>query len=214
MKASSADKEYELEESRPTCWQCVRPESHCHCKLVSPFSASNNMIILQHPRERKRYYSTSKLITKWLNNCKLLSGIEFPKEEILNLFPNTNLSVLFPSESSAPANTFEFSKAKTTIVIDGTWSEAKKIYRLNPWLTELPHISISPTHRSRYRIRKQPKAECLSTIEAIAYMFIENAGEQAKGATQYKNLLKGFDYMVATHLGSIPLDKVTYYDPA
>ncbi len=114
--------------------------------------------------------------------------------------------------NAVPANSLRLSAATTVIVIDGTWSEAKKIYRENTWIADLPHIALSPLLRSRYRIRKQPCPECLSTIEAPAYMFIENSSSPQHKTAAYVNLLEGFDRMVDTHLQSIPADKRSYYD--
>ena len=199
-------------ENRPTCWQCIRPESHCHCKLISPFFAQCNTVILQHPREKKRFYSTAKLLQQWIRNCKLVRGIEFDQTDIRDLFPNTKLAVLFPGGNTVPTNAIRLSDATTVIVIDGTWSEAKKIYRKNTWVADLPHMSLSPSLRSRYRIRKQPRLECLSTIEALAHMFIENSSSPKQKTAAYINLLEGFDRMVDTHLQSIPADKRSYYD--
>ena len=201
-----------MNKSRPTCWQCIRPKSHCHCKLLSPFLAHSNTVILQHPRERKRFYSTAKLITQWISNCELVRGIEFSQNDILDLFPGTQLAVLFPSKNSSSAGNINLSESNTVILIDGTWSEANKIYRENPWIANLPHISLSTTLHSNYRIRKQPRSECLSTIEALAYMFIENCSVAKKETKPYINLLNGFKQMVDTHLESVPADIVAYYD--
>lgn len=201
-----------MTENRPTCWQCIRPESHCHCKLISPFFGQCNTVILQHPREKKRFYSTAKLITQWIRNCKLVRGVAFNQTAIVDLFPNTKLAVLFPRGNAVPASAIHLSDATTVIVIDGTWSEAKKMYRENTWIADLPHVSLSPLLRSRYRIRKQPRPECLSTIEALAYMFIENSSSRRQKDAIYMNLLEGFDRMVDTHLHSIPADKRRYYD--
>jgi DTW domain-containing protein YfiP len=201
-----------MSENRPTCWQCLRPVSHCHCQLIAPFLAHCNTVILQHPREKKRFYSTAKLLTQWIQNCTLVRGIAFDKPAILDLFPNTTLAVLFPRGPAVPANPIRLSEATTVIVLDGTWSEAKKIYRENTWLAALPHVSLSPFLRSRYRIRKQPRPECLSTIEALAYMFLENSASPHQKTGGYLNLLEGFDRMVDTHLQSIPADKRSYYD--
>ena len=199
-------------ENRPTCWQCLRPESHCHCKLISPFCAQCNTVILQHPREKKRFYGTAKLIQQWIRNCKLVRGIAFDQTDIRNLFPNTELAVLFPGGVAVPAHRIRLSEATTVIVIDGTWREATKIYRQNTWLAALPHLSLSPLLRSRYRIRKQPRPECLSTIEALAYMFIENSSSSKQNTVAYSNLLAGFERMVDTHLQSLPADKRSDYD--
>jgi DTW domain-containing protein len=54
------------------------------------------------------------------------------------------------------------------VLIDGTWSQAHRLYQDNPWLQRLPHYSIRPAAKSRYLIRREPREHCLSTLEAAA----------------------------------------------
>lgn len=53
------------------------------------------------------------------------------------------------------------------IVIDGTWATARKMMRLSVNINRLPRVCFTPPTPSNFRIRKQPKVECYSTIEAI-----------------------------------------------
>ena len=53
------------------------------------------------------------------------------------------------------------------LALDGTWSNARQLYRDNSWLGALPHVSLAPTEPGRYRIRGEPQLHCLSTVEAI-----------------------------------------------
>jgi hypothetical protein len=53
------------------------------------------------------------------------------------------------------------------LVIDGTWSTAKRMMRHAPWLLELPRVRIKPSQPGQYRIRLEPSDEHLSTVEAI-----------------------------------------------
>jgi hypothetical protein len=55
------------------------------------------------------------------------------------------------------------------VVLDGTWSQAKALWWRNPWLLKLRRVVLSPARPSLYRtLRKEPRPEGLSTIEAIA----------------------------------------------
>jgi DTW domain-containing protein YfiP len=67
------------------------------------------------------------------------------------------------------------------VVLDGTWSQAKTIWWRNPWLLKLKRAVLVPTRKSLYReLRKEPRRECLSTIESIA-LALEGLGQpQAK----------------------------------
>jgi DTW domain-containing protein YfiP len=52
-------------------------------------------------------------------------------------------------------------------VLDATWSGARKMLRLSPSLQRLPRIMFTPAAPSRYIIKQQPQAGCLSTLEAV-----------------------------------------------
>ncbi|MBU6153421.1 MAG: DTW domain-containing protein [Bdellovibrionales bacterium] len=55
------------------------------------------------------------------------------------------------------------------ILLDGTWAQAKTLWWRNAWLTRIQRIFIVPKARSLYgNIRKEPRPECVSTLEAAA----------------------------------------------
>ena len=51
-------------------------------------------------------------------------------------------------------------------LIDATWHCARKIVRESPSLLRLPRLVIEPNSPSRFIIKRQPAAWCLSTLEA------------------------------------------------
>lgn len=191
---------------RPTCYTCLRPSSHCLCKLLETFDAHCNILILQHPNEYRKYYSTAPLVTLSIRNSKLIRSIEFPesllKKEISNLSPY----LLYPGSQAVDCEDVALNKNNVVIVIDGTWSEAKKIVKRNPTLCSLPQLSFKRLIRSEYRIRKQPKDNYLSTVESIAHLLDLNAC--AHGKTQeskrYQNLLTAFNTMVERQICYFP----------
>ncbi len=74
------------------------------------------------------------------------------------------------------------SMVKGVIVIDGTWSQAKAIWWRNAWLSKLKRLALNPSARSLYGdLRKEPRRECLSTIESIAET-LEVLGEPAENS--------------------------------
>jgi hypothetical protein len=57
------------------------------------------------------------------------------------------------------------------VVLDGTWKEAKTLWWRNPWLLKMRRLVLNPQHKSRYgRIRREPRREALSTLEAVALL--------------------------------------------
>ena len=70
------------------------------------------------------------------------------------------------------------------VILDGTWSQAKTLWWRNPWLLKLHRIVLDPPHPARLgRLRREPRREALSTVEAaaLALRHIE-AGPQAADA--------------------------------
>jgi hypothetical protein len=56
----------------------------------------------------------------------------------------------------------------TLVVLDGTWSQARKLLRVNPAIAALPRVAFRPHAPSAYVIRREPADFCVSTIEALA----------------------------------------------
>ncbi|KAJ0246177.1 tRNA-uridine aminocarboxypropyltransferase [Hirschfeldia incana] len=117
------------------------------------------------------------------------------KEEFeLEVPPGTAL--LFPSEGSVMINDLKERdlKVRNLIVLDGTWSKARRMYVENPWLKLLcSHVKLEIEGASLYReVRRQPREGCLSTVESIVYAMKE-MGEDTEGLD---NMLDVFESMV------------------
>lgn len=105
-------------------------------------------------------------------------------------------ALLFPSEESVKITDLKErdSKLRNLIVLDGTWSKARRMYLENPWLKLLcSHVKLEIEGASLYReVRRQPRAGCLSTIESIIHAMKE-IGEDPEGLD---NMLDVFESMV------------------
>jgi hypothetical protein len=102
---------------------------------------------------------------------ELLIGIDFARHPRFSelLSGAEDAVVLFPAEGARDASELAARPGGfTAFVIDGTWSQAKKVWQANPALQRLPAYRISPRLPSRYEIRAEPAVHCLSTIEAVA----------------------------------------------
>lgn len=74
------------------------------------------------------------------------------------------------------------------MILDGSWSQAKTLWWRNAWLLKLRRVVLTPQGRSLYReLRKEPRRECLSTIESIAEC-LTSLGEPAEVETGLKTL--------------------------
>lgn len=67
------------------------------------------------------------------------------------------------------------------ILLDATWTEARKIFRKSPYLDGLPILSLLPEKLSRYRLRRSTRSEHLCTAE-VASLCLELAGDTQASA--------------------------------
>ncbi len=157
--------------------------------------------MLQHDRERRHAFGTVRLLKiglrqLFVHRMPADSGATFAKPPG---FPD-DAGVLYPGPGSLDlAKLDPEQRPKKLIVIDGTWSQAHRMYRDSPWLQDLPRYSLHPAEPSRYRIRKEPRHECLSTLEstAMALRMIEPE------TPDIDNLLHSFERMVDRQLACI-----------
>jgi hypothetical protein len=158
------------------------------------------VIIVQHPRERFHPLGTARIAELGLLRCRVVRP-SHPVSHSLSLadWAPAGAALLFPGISGhTPVDTRDLAdlppgdQPSALVVLDGTWPQARALYRQNPWLRALPHVRLEPSRPSRYRIRRPPRFSYLSTIEAVvaALGFIEPE------TTGTDSLLAVFDAMI------------------
>ncbi len=155
--------------TRQNCYHCFKPLPLCLCARLQRVANRTAITILQHPRERFHALGTARIARLGLENVRLLSprGVASRSLRIPPCAtPGTGL--LFPSKTARELDATERDEIPDGLVIlDGTWSHVRGLYRANPWLHALPHFALTPAAPSRYRIRREPRADYVSSIEAI-----------------------------------------------
>ncbi|PMG65922.1 DTW domain-containing protein [Vibrio lentus] len=73
-------------------------------------------------------------------------------------------------------------KTLLLIFIDGSWREARRIFRRSEYLQDLPVLSIEPESVSQYMMRKSDNEQHLSTAE-VASLVLKQAGEEQGAKT-------------------------------
>jgi DTW domain-containing protein YfiP len=195
---------------RAMCAECGRPESVCLCASLVRVPTRTRVVILQHPRESNVPINTARIAERALPNSERHVGVEFgecaPVREALAK-PEAPAILLYPGPGARDLEREPPSGPVTLTVIDGTWWQAHKLFRKNPFLAALPRYALDPGAPSRYRIRREPAAHCVSTIEAIvaALRVLERGGHEhatlaEAGARGVEALLDPFDTMVEHQL--------------
>lgn len=140
-----------------------------------------------HPKEaRKQKSGTGRLCHLVLQNSRLHIGIDFTNDSKVRALikdPEYTSVLLFPaaqavdlSQDGYRALTGRDGKLQI-FVVDATWSLAGKILRLSENIRALPAVSFTPRQPSKFQFKKQPRAECLSTLESI-HLLLELGQEQ------------------------------------
>jgi len=125
--------------------------------------------LLQPPSERRHPLNTARLAALGLVNAQLEIGEEFP--ELPRWFADHEPWLLFPGPEAIPVDQLPPALAgksnRLLVIPDGTWRKARLLLHANPVLAALPRLTLPPGPPSRYRVRKAPVAEALSTVEAV-----------------------------------------------
>lgn len=170
------------------CMLCGAEKSACRCGGCQPLETVRHVLILQHPQEPNAPLGTAFLLHQSLPNSTLRIGLSW-RNLVKALGREASASrwtVLYLGSGvkdanfkAAPGLTFVNRKGqpKTSdpaaieglVVLDGTWSQAKGLWWKNPWLLKLRRVILTPKEPSRYgKQRQEPRAECVSTLEATA----------------------------------------------
>ncbi|RYR45487.1 hypothetical protein HN51_023789 [Arachis hypogaea] len=123
-------------------------------------------------------------------------GIDLEEFEEFEIEVPPGSALLFPSDKAVTIGELDAIgfEVKNLIVLDGTWSKAKRVYSENPWLNVLPHLKLEVNEMSLYSdVRHQPKAGYLSTIESIVHA-LKAFGEE--NHEDLDRLLDTFEAMV------------------
>ncbi|HEY4223682.1 MAG TPA: tRNA-uridine aminocarboxypropyltransferase [Myxococcota bacterium] len=182
-----------VREWRATCPRCRRPESHCYCALIPSLTPKTRVVIVQHPRERDVAIGTARMVHLGLRGSALVPGVAVDdKPALADVLADPSAAVLFPSDDAKPLADWLRDPPRTLVVVDGTWSQARKVLRMSPRLGALPRVSFTPSAPGNYRIRKEPSEECLATVEAVAAVLGALEGD----VEGYRALLRPFTAMV------------------
>jgi DTW domain-containing protein len=188
------------------CAGCLKPTDLCVCGAIRPLNTRMHVLILQHPQEPDKELGTARLAHLALPNSTLRIGLSWPnlkaalaKEArpsawaVLYLGSglkqeNPKILQLVDRKGAAPPATALASTLEGIVVLDGTWSQAKALWWRNPWLLKLKRAVLSPPARSLYReLRREPRRECLSTIESIA-LALDELGESPSIGNSLRSL--------------------------
>ena len=163
--------------SRETCYRCFWPKALCWCEQIVPIATATRFVLLTHPKEaRKEKAGTGRLTHLCLPNSEIVVGTSFERDVRVQALcddPSNHVVLLYPGEAAVnlsagdAVETLPRAKQLVVLLLDATWSCARKMLRLSPNLQRLPRVMFTPSGPSRYVIKQQPIEGCLSTLESV-----------------------------------------------
>src|ERR1700745_2224243 len=175
------------------CPQCRKPMRLCICETVTPIESRISLLILQHPQEQDRALGTARLAALHFANAVVKIGLSWPslaKALGRPVDDPSRWAVLYLGSVKAGDLDTEaeivainrkgeleqhqrgiLADIEGVVLLDGTWSQAKALWWRNAWMLKCQRVILNPRQPSRYgHLRKEPRADGLSTIEAAAML--------------------------------------------
>jgi DTW domain-containing protein YfiP len=150
-------------------------------------------LILQHPQEQDRALGTARLTALHFKNAVVKIGLSWPslakalgrpvgdpsRWAVLYLGSAKAADLDTDAEIVAINRKGELEQHQRgiladiegVVLLDGTWSQAKALWWRNAWMLKCQRVILNPRQPSRYgRLRREPRSDGLSTIEAAAIL--------------------------------------------
>ncbi|MCF2523578.1 tRNA-uridine aminocarboxypropyltransferase [Bradyrhizobium sp. G127] len=183
-KTVAADTAEEIEE----CPHCGKPLPLCICDSIEPINNKIELLILQHPQEQDRALGTARLTAQHFKKATLKIGLSWPSlskalgrsvdpqdwailylgsAKVADLATERDVVAIDRKGEIEDNQRSILKDIEGIVLLDGTWSQAKALWWRNAWMLKCRRIILGPARPSLYgKLRKEPRSDGLSTIEA------------------------------------------------
>jgi DTW domain-containing protein len=145
------------------CPRCLLQLEICVCSVLPRVEARTEVVLIRHLTERKMTSNTGRFAALALPKSRILEyggGETFDAGPLV--LPRTALLYC-----SGPARPLPFVPERL-IVLDGSFRQARRMYKRVPELRDLPELSLPAPLVTPTRLRTPTQPDGMSTIEAIA----------------------------------------------
>jgi DTW domain-containing protein YfiP len=170
------------------CERCRLFLSHCVCAWRPQAVSHVGLCLLMADTEPLKPSNTGWLAADLIADTWAFSWSRTQVDPALLALlndPQWAPHVVFPAEYAAPERVVSAlpgaaleseGRRPLFVVLDGTWSEARKMFRKSPYLDRFPVLALQPDRVSNYRLRRSFCEHHFCTAEIIALCLAE-AGE-------------------------------------
>jgi len=145
------------------CSRCFLKEAWCICAELPRIDTKLEVLIIRHTTEDFLTSNTGRLAALMLPNAQILTyGGGTPFDD--SCIGRDGTWLLYPGKNREPVSP----APKRIIVLDATFRQAKRMYQRITALRDVPELSFEAPATVPHRLRRPPRIDGLSTIEAIA----------------------------------------------
>ncbi|MES2714126.1 MAG: tRNA-uridine aminocarboxypropyltransferase [Pseudomonadota bacterium] len=205
------------------CTGCRLLPSHCLCPWRPQVATHAGICLLMADTEPLKPSNTGWLIADVVPETFAFGWARTstdPRLPALLQDPQWQPLVVFPPEYAAPGRVLQQLPAAPTpastttgrrplfILLDGTWSEARKMFRKTPVLDSLPVLQLRPDQatqeRPAYQLRRAKRGDHFCTSEVAALCLAEAGDHHAARVLQAYLDVFTHHYLQARH--QLPVD--------
>ena len=179
---------------RERCSGCRLVPTHCMCALRSAMSTRAGVCLIMADIEALKPTNTGWLIADLIDDTFAFGWARTETDPALLALlsdPRWDCHLVFPGQYAPPERVVRSvqtpapgvlatGKRPLFVLLDGTWSEARKMFRKSPYLDHLPVLSLAPDFASHYKLRRSHCGEHFCTSE-VAAQCLALAGEPLAG---------------------------------
>ncbi|NTX66655.1 DTW domain-containing protein [Myxococcus sp. CA051A] len=166
---------------RPRCQRCNLPQHLCLCAEIPQVATRTRIVLLQHIVETWKKSNTGRVAALALSNAKLLTYGAPDESFDTSVLSEPGTWMLFPDGPSAPPDA---PAPRQLVVLDGSWSQARRMSQRIPVLRTLPRLVLPPPESGMLMLRAPTHPSGMSTLDAIARAVAMLEGPEAAAALE------------------------------
>ncbi|RUR29768.1 DTW domain-containing protein [Vreelandella andesensis] len=174
------------------CQGCNLPELNCLCPYQVKADSTAQVWLLTHPIEHFKPTNTGRLIGDVLTQTNVFTWYRTaPDKALVALLEDPRYApfVIFPDDQPDYADRVvdihavhavkQHGRIPVFVILDGTWRQARRMFRKSPYLDALPVLPLRTERETRYRLRKPASKAHLCTAEVAIELLRQSGDENA-----------------------------------
>jgi DTW domain-containing protein len=150
----------------PACPDCLLPVPLCLCAELPRLATRTSVVIVRHVLEAHRRSNSARIVARVLSNSCLIDYGGRGGQVDAGLLRAAGSAVLFPAWAGRRLPPGE--RPSQLVVLDGSWPQARRMWQRIGALRGLPVWPLPPGPPPPPQLRRSPRPDGLSTLEAVA----------------------------------------------